>query len=127
MLNLTNLSCWEAGSIVNNAVMILCRSGNIYIVSYSENFQGANPLSFVDLVFAAASTASGFKLGSSLMTGKGMLQGMLKQHRYVDKVLSFVVLVFAAAATTSGFKLGSSLMTGEGVLQGMLKQPGYVE
>ena len=75
------------------------------------------------LVFAAAATTSGFKLGSSLMTGKGML----KQPGYVDRVLSFVVLVFAAAPTTSGFKLGSSLMTGEGVLQDMLKQTGYVE
>ena len=78
-------------------------------------------------MFAVAATTSGFKLGLSLMTGEGVLQGMLKQPGYVDRVLSFVVFVFAAAATASGFKLGSSLMTGEGVLQGMLKQPGYVE
>ena len=36
-------------------------------------------------MFAVAATTSGFKLGSSLMTGKGVLQGMLKQQMQHDE------------------------------------------
>ena len=39
MLNLTNLSCWEAENTVNIIVKVSYSQGNIDIVQYRENSQ----------------------------------------------------------------------------------------
>ena len=47
MQNLRKLNYWEEGSIFKNIVKILYHEGNIDIVSYRENFKGANLLTNV--------------------------------------------------------------------------------